>query len=68
MAKEGEGIVGAIGSSQDLTGKVSKTCKYVEEDWKEMNLKATNMIQLCLAEDVMYNVMDEEWLWVCCQD
>jgi len=29
MIKEGEGIICATGSSQDLTGKVSKTCKYV---------------------------------------
>jgi len=29
MIKEGEGVAGATGSSQDLTGKVSKTCRYV---------------------------------------
>ena len=32
MAKEGEGVVGAIESSQDLTGKVSKTCRYVKRE------------------------------------
>jgi len=29
MTKKGEGVVGAIRSSQDLAGKVSKTYRYV---------------------------------------
>jgi len=29
MTKEGKGVAHAIGSSQDLAGKVSKTCKYI---------------------------------------
>jgi len=32
MIKDGEGIAGAIRSSQNLTGKFSKTCRYVRED------------------------------------
>jgi len=32
MTKEGEGVAGAIGSSQDLTGKVSKYASTSEED------------------------------------
>ena len=31
-----------------------------DEDWEEMDLKAASTIQLCLADEVMYNVMDEE--------
>jgi len=30
-----------------------------DEDW-ELDLKAASTIQLCLADEVMYNVMDEE--------
>jgi len=30
------------------------------EDWEEMDLKKTSTIQLCLADEVMYNVMNEE--------
>ena len=48
MEKEGEGVVGATGSLQNLEGKVSKTCKYVDEAWEEMDLKAASTIQLCL--------------------
>jgi len=29
MVKEGEGVAGAMRSSQHLTGKVSITCRYV---------------------------------------
>jgi len=31
IAKEGEGIAGVTESSQDLAGKVNKTCKYVKQ-------------------------------------
>ena len=29
-------------------------------DWKDLEAKATTTIRLCLADDVMYHVMDEE--------
>ena len=29
-------------------------------DWEEMDLNAASTIQLCLADKVMYNVMDEK--------
>ena len=60
LAKEGEAVAGATGSSQDLSGNVSKTCRYADEDWEEMDLKSTSTIQLYFADEVMYNVMDEE--------
>ena len=31
-------------------------------DWKELEAKAVATIQLCLGDDVMYHVMDEEFL------
>ena len=40
-----------------------KSAKHVgtsDEDWEEINLKVASTIQLCLADEVMYNVMDEE--------
>jgi len=30
------------------------------EDWEELSLKAVSTIQLCLADVVVYNMMDEE--------
>ena len=31
-----------------------------DKDWKELDLKVASTIQLCLAEKVMYDVIDEE--------
>ena len=60
MTKEGEGVTSATWSLQDLAGKVSKTCRYVKRRLREMDLKTVSMIQLCLADEMMYNMMDEE--------
>ena len=43
-----------------LQGKSAKTADTLTEDWEEIDLKAASTIQPCLADDVMYNVMDEE--------
>jgi len=44
MAKEGEGVTGAIGSSQDLIGKSAKLVGTSNEDWEEMDLNAASTI------------------------
>lgn len=31
-----------------------------DEDWEKLDPKAASMIQLCLVDGVMYNVMDVE--------
>ena len=31
-----------------------------EADWKELEAKAVAVIRLCLVDDVMYHVMDDE--------
>ena len=40
--------------------KSAKPAGMSNEDWEEMDLKAASTIQLCLPDEVMYNVMDEE--------
>ena len=52
--------VSAIESLQDLAGESAKLASMLDENCKEMNLKAVSMTQLYLANEVMYNVMDEE--------
>jgi len=59
MAKEGEDI-GATWSSQNPTRKVTKLAGMSDEDWEELDLKVISTIRLCLANEVMYNVMNEE--------
>ena len=39
---------------------VSKTCRYVKRGWGGDGSKAASTIQLCLEDEIMYNVMDEE--------
>jgi len=48
------------GLHKTLQGKSSKHAGMLEEDWEEMDLKTIRTIQLCLAEEVMYNVMDKK--------
>ena len=48
------------GLHKNLAGKLSKIAIMLDEDWEELDLKATNTIQLCLADEVIYNVIDEE--------
>ena len=43
-----------------LQEKSAKLVGMSDEDWKELDLKATSTIQICLADEVMYNVMDEK--------
>ena len=38
----------------------------LDENWEELDIKAANKIQLCLVDEIMYSVMDEEiatYLW-----
>ena len=48
------------GLRKTLQGKSAKPACTSNEDWEEIDLKAANTIQLCLADEIMYNVMDEE--------
>jgi len=48
------------GLHKTLQGKSAKPAGTSNEDWVEMDLKAASTIQQCLADEVMYNVMDEE--------
>ena len=47
------------GLHKTLQGKSAKLTGTSNEDWEEMDLKATGTIQLYLTDEVMYNVMDE---------
>ena len=60
MAKEVESVIGATGSSQNPAGKSTKPAGMSNEDSEKLDITATSTIQLCLTEEVMYNVMDEE--------
>jgi len=48
------------GLHKTLQGKSAKPADTSNEDWEGIDLKAASTIQLCLTDEVMYNVMDEE--------
>ena len=48
------------GLHKTLQEKSAKPIGTSNKDWEEMYLKAASTIQLCLADEVMYNAMDEE--------
>ena len=60
MTKDGEGIVGATRSSQNFIGKSAEPASMSNENWEELDLKAASTIQLYLADEIIYNVMNEE--------
>ena len=43
-----------------LQGKSAKHVGTSDEDWEKTDLKAKNRIQLCLTDEIKYNVMNEE--------
>ena len=48
------------GLHKAVLGKSKKPTSMSDEDWEDIDLRAVNTIILCLADEVMYNVMDEE--------
>ena len=48
------------GLHKTLQGKKSKPASMSDKDWEELDLKKASTIQLCLADEVMYNVIDED--------
>ena len=48
------------GLHKTLQSKSTKPAGTSNEDWEEIDLKAANTIQLCLANEMTFNVMDEE--------
>jgi len=60
MTKESEGIDGATRSSQDLAGKVSKTCMYVRRGLRENGSKSSKHDSIMSRRQDDVQVMDEE--------
>ena len=48
------------GLHKTLQEKSVKPVSTSDEDWEEMDLKEATTIQLCLTDEVTYNVMNEE--------
>ena len=42
-----------------LYGKSKKLETMIDNKWEELNMKAVSTIRLCLADELMYDVMDD---------
>ena len=65
--KKVKALLAQHGLHKILQGKLAKPVGMSDEDCEELDLKTTSTIQLCLADDVIYNVIDEEMatgLWL----
>jgi hypothetical protein len=43
-----------------LYGKTKKLEKITNDEWEELNMKAVSIIRLLLADEIMYDVIDEK--------
>ena len=43
-----------------LYGKTKKPEKMIDDEWEELDMKAVSTIHLLLADEVMYDVMEEK--------
>jgi hypothetical protein len=43
-----------------LLGKEKKPSTITDEDWDEINVRALSAIRLCLADDVLFNIVSEK--------
>jgi hypothetical protein len=48
------------GMVKPLLGKAKKLASIIDEDWDEMDVRALSAIHLCLANDVLFNIVTEK--------
>ena len=41
-------------------GKAKQPASITDEDWDEMDARALSAIRLCLADDVLFNIVSEK--------
>jgi hypothetical protein len=48
------------GLQKALVGKTKKLASMTDEDWEDMDARALNTITLCLENEVLFNIVEEE--------
>ena len=48
------------GTHKALLGIEKKPSKMENDEWNDINFRAKTMIILCLSDEVLYNIMNEE--------
>jgi hypothetical protein len=54
------GFTGAIKVAKTLTDKSKKSTAMTNEQWEDLDAKTLSTIHLCLADDVMFNIVGED--------
>jgi hypothetical protein len=49
-----------------LLGKAKKPVTITDDDWDEMDVRALSAIHLCLADDVLFNIVSEKTTSLVC--
>jgi hypothetical protein len=48
------------GLQKALAGKIKKPTSMTDEDWEDLDARALSTICLCLADEVLFNIVEEE--------
>jgi hypothetical protein len=48
------------GLQKALAGKTKKPTSMTDEDWEDLDARALSTIRLCLADEVLFNIVEEE--------
>ena len=48
------------GTHKDLLGIEKKPSKMGDDEWNDINFRAKTTIIMCLSDEVLYNLMNEE--------
>jgi hypothetical protein len=48
------------GLQKALAGKIKKPTSMTDEDWEDLDARALSTIRLCLADEVLFNIVEEE--------
>jgi hypothetical protein len=59
MAKKGEGFISAARFGEGFVWEDKETREMTDDEWEELDMKAVSTIRLLLADEVMYDVMEE---------
>ena len=48
------------GLQKALQGKIKRPLTMTNDEWEELDSKALSTIQLCLVDDVLFNIIEEK--------
>jgi hypothetical protein len=48
------------GLQKALSGKSKKPTSMADDDWEDLDARALSTIHLCLADEVLFNIVEEE--------